>query len=164
MQKVLLQLPVPRYLKKILEVKFGENATASRKNLLGLTIISTLKGKRDKDYENSRKVYNSENYRFKDSPDNFFVNVSLDVAKRKGFTHSIDTSKQIVKAFDRDIREQLYIDCIFNKEKYGIEYQTTILNFLDFYDITEEELSYDSLRKDFNRNKKKLAERLKISA
>ena len=53
MQKVLLQLPVPRYLKKILEVKFGENATASRKNLLGLTIISTLKGKRDKDYENN---------------------------------------------------------------------------------------------------------------
>lgn len=163
MQKVLLQLPVPRYLKKILEVKFGENATASRKNLLGLTIISTLKGKRDKDYENSRKVYNSGNYRFKDAQHYFFVNISLDIAKRKGFTHSIDTSKQIVKAFDRDIREQLYIDCIFNKEKYGIEYQTTILNFLDFYDITEEELSYDSLRKDFNRNKNKLAERLKIS-
>ena len=56
----------------------------------------------------------------------------------------------------------VYIDCIFNKERYGIEYQTTILNFLDFYDITEEELSYDSLRKDFNRNKKKIALRLKI--
>lgn len=162
MQKVLLQLPVPAYLKKILEKKYGENPTATRNNLLGLTVISTLKGKRDRDYEASRKVYNSGNYRFKDAQQYFFMNVCLDTAKRKGFTHSMQMANRIVKAYDRDIREQLYIDCIFNKEKYGIDYQTTILNFLDFYDISEDELSYDSIKKDFNRNKKKIASRLKI--
>lgn len=164
MQKVLLQLPVPGYLKKILEKKYGENPSVSRKTLFGLTVINTLKAKRDKDYEASRKVYNSGNYRFKDAQQYFFVSVSLDIAKRKGFTHSIDVARQIVKAVDHEIREQLYIDCIFNKEKYAIEYQTTILNWLDFYDITEEELSYESIRKDFNRNRKKIADKLKISA
>lgn len=162
MQRVLLQIPVPAYLKKILDIKFGDNYNVTCKNLFGMAVINSLKKKREKDYEISRKKL-SGNYRFKESSEYFSVNISIDTANRKGFAHNLDTALRIAKAVDREIREELYCNCIFNKEKYGIEYQTTILNFLELYDITEEELSYESLRKDFNRNKKKIADKLKIN-
>lgn len=164
MQNVLLQLPVPSYLKKILEKRYGENFQASRKTLLGLTIINTLKGKRDRDYESARKIYTNGNYRFKSTKEYYFIRVSVDTAKRKGYVHTQATAEHIVRALDRDIREDLYMTAIFNKEKYGIEYKTSILNFLDLYDISDEELSYDSLRKDFNRKRLKIEQKLKINA
>ena len=55
MQRVLLQIPVPAYLKKILDIKFGDNYNVTCKNLFGMAVINSLKKKREKDYEISRK-------------------------------------------------------------------------------------------------------------
>ena len=164
MQRVLLQLTVPLYLKKILEIKYGNPYTAKENTLFGMTVLNTLKRKSDHDYTYTRNQYSGGNYRFKNSTEVFFINVSVDRVKRKGFAFDQRRTFQIVKALDRTIREELYISAIVNKEKYGIEYQTTLLDFLELYDIEEEELSYESLRKDFNRNRRKLAEKLKINA
>lgn len=164
MQRVLLQLTVPKYLKKILNLKFGDSYRAKENTLFGLTVINTLKRKSEHDYQYSRTQYAEGNYRFKNSTEVYFINVSVDRVKRKGFAFDQRRAFQIVKALDRSIREELYTNAIVNKEKYGIEYQTTLLDFLELYDIEEEELSYESLRKDFNRNRRKLAEKLKINA
>lgn len=164
MQRVLLQLTVPRYLKKILDVKYGDSYKAKENTLFGLTVINTLKRKSEHDYTYNRNQYKDGNYRFKNSTEAYFINVSLDRVKRRGFAFDQRRTFQIVKALDKSIREELYTNAIINKEKYGIEYQTTLLDFLELYDIEEEELSYESLRKDFNRNRRKLAEKLKISA
>lgn len=164
MHRVLLQLMVPKYLKKILDAKYGENYKARENTLFGMTVINTLKRKSDHDYTYSRDKYSQGDYRFKNNTEAYFINVSVDRAKRNGFAFCQRRSFQIVKAFDKSIREDLYTNAIINKEKYGIEYQTTIVDFLDLYDISDDELSYDSLRKDFNRNRRKLAEKLKIIA
>lgn len=164
MQRVLLQLNVPKYLKKILEVKYGDSYVAKENTLFGMTVLNTLKRKSDHDYSYTRNQYTNGNYRFKNSTEAYFINVSVDRVKRKGFAFDPKRTFQIVKALDKSIRDDLYQNAIINKEKYGIEYQTTLLDFLDLYDIEDEELSYDSLRKDFNRNRRKLAEKLKIIA
>lgn len=164
MQRVLLQLTVPKYLKKILDMRYGDSFKAKENTLFGLTVINTLKRKSEHDYQYHRNQYSEGNYRFKSSTEAYFINVSIDRVKRRGFAFDQRRAFQIVKALDKSIREELYISAILNKEKYGIEYQTTLLDFLDVYDIEEEELSYESLRKDFNRNRRKLTEKLKISA
>jgi hypothetical protein len=156
MQKVLLRLPVPRYLKKILNLRFGEHYDAKENTLFGMAIINILKRKSDCGYVYTRNHYRLGNYRFKEKTEIFLVNISLDKARRTGFIFDENRILKIIKAIDKSIRDELYTSAIINKEKYGIEYQTTILDFLDFYDITDEELSYESLRKDFNRNRKKL--------
>ncbi len=164
MNRVLLQLMVPRYLKKILDVKYGDDYKPRENTLFGMTVINTLKRKSDHDYTYKRNQYSQGEYRFKNSTEAYFINVSVDRVKRNGFAFCQRRNFQIVKALDKSIREDLYINAIVNKEKYGIEYQTTIVDFLDLYDISDDELSYESVRKDFNRNRRKLAEKLKISA
>ena len=163
MQRFILQLNVPRYLKKILDVKYGENYRPRVTELLGISVINALKKKSDRDYTYIRKKSPADNNRFKEKDDVFFISLSIDKAQRKGFAVDQKRAHQIVKAIDRNIREDLYCNALLNHTKYGIEYQTTIENFLDLYDIAEEELSYESIRKDFNRKKKNLAEKLKIS-
>ena len=142
MPRVLLQLPVPKYLKKILEFKYGENYKAKENTLLGFTVINALQKKSDRNYS-FQKQSSHESY--------FFITISVDKAQRKGFSFSQQKAYQLAKALHRNIREELYITAIINKAKYEIEYQTTLLEFLEMYDITDEELSYESLRKDFNR-------------
>ena len=162
MQRVLLQLNVPPYLKKILEVKYGNDYRPKQTELLGIAVINTLKKKSDRDYNYIRQKADPQNSRFKKKNEAFIVSLSVDKASRKGFVVDQKRANQIVRALDRNIREDLYTNAIINQHKFEIEFQTTIENFLDLYDISEEELSYESIRKDFNRNKKRIAEKLKI--
>lgn len=164
MSRVLLQLSVPIYLKKILDIKYGDSFVAKENTLFGMTVLNTLKRKSEHDYVFKRNQYSDGNYRFKNSTEAYFINVSVDRVRRRGFTFDARRCFQIVKAVDKSIREDLYQNAIINKEHYGIEYQTTLLNFLDLYDITEEELSYESLRKDFNRNRRRITEKYKTIA
>lgn len=164
MSRMLLQLTVPKYLKKIMDAKFGESYCAREDTLFGMTVINTLKRKSEHDYTYKRILYKEGNYRFKNATEPFFINVSIDRCTRRGFTFDKRRVFQIVKAFDKSIRENLYQTAIVNREFYGIQIKTTFQNFLDLYDIDEEELSYESLRKDFNRNQKKIAEKLNLIA
>lgn len=164
MSKILLQLSVPAYLKKILDVRFGELYKPREDNLFGMTILNVLKRKSSHDYQFRRNQYTDGKYRFKNANIPYFLNISVDQAKRRGFNLDTKRSFQIVKSIDRNLREELYIKAIFNKDKYGIDYQTTILDWLEMYDISEEELSYESLRKDFNRKRRDLMKKLNITA
>jgi len=58
-------------------------------------------------------------------------------------------------------REHLYETAVLNKLYYDIEYKTSIENLLNFYGIHEEEKSYyQTIIRDFNRKKDKIAQRL----
>ena len=142
MQQITLHLSVPRYVKKILEFKYGSEYKASETTLLGMVVLNCLQKKSARDY-----VYKRQN------PDitYFTMKVGLDKATRMGFQMNQQKSKQISRAIERDIREKLYTEAITNEMHFGTDFRTTLQNFLDLYDITEEELSYDTIRKDFNR-------------
>ncbi|WP_418124274.1 hypothetical protein ACNFU2_06555 [Chryseobacterium sp. PTM-20240506] len=144
MQQITLHLSVPRYVKKILQFKYGDDYKAREDTLLGMVVLNTLQKKSDRNYTYKRA-----------NPDitYFSLKVGIDKANRKGFQHNQSRSYQISKAIERDIREKLYTEAITNEINYGIDFKTTIQNFLDLYDITEDELSYETIRKDFNRYK-----------
>lgn len=148
-----VQLKLPVYLKKILVARYGEVYILKDTSLLGMAISNVLHKKyyavrRYRDRDNPPK-----NYRFKELSATYPVKLSVNRAVRKGFEINDTKIHKIVRAIDNSIREELYRTAISNKEEYGIDYQTTFLNFLDQYGIEEEELSYESIRKHFNRVK-----------
>lgn len=153
MDKVLLQLPVPKYLKRILEKKYGEDFQATETTLLGLVVLQTLKRKSEVNYD----------YKKQNQNDYFQVWIGVRKAGIKGFVFNQKRSHQLAKTLERQTKEDLFTTAILNKETYSIEYQITLLNFLEFYDIPDEELSYETLRKDFNRHKIKIMEKLNIN-
>jgi len=144
MLQITLHLSVPRYVKKILQFKYGDDYRAREDTLLGMVVLNTLQKKSERHYTYKRI-----------NPDitYFSLKVGIDKANHKGFQHNQSTAVRISKAIERDIREKLYTEAITNEINYGIDFKTTIQNFLDLYDITEDELSYETIRKDFNRYK-----------
>ncbi len=146
-------LPVPKYLKRVLEKKYGEDFQATETTLLGFVVLQILKRKSEIKYD----------YQKKQSPIDYFkVYIGVRKAGIKGFIFNQKRSYQLAKTLERQTKEELFINAIHNKENYGIDYQVTLLDFLDFYDIPDEELTYETLRKDFNRQKIKLMQKLKI--
>ena len=158
---VKIQLKVPRYLKKILEIKYGPDYILKDSTLLALAISNTLMRKHYAvhRYRITSKI--GRYYRFKELSEVYTIQLSIKSGRRKGFEVDENKLHKIVRAIDKSIREELYTAAIINKEQYDIEYQTTILNFLDQYDLEEDDLPYESLRKDFNRSRDKLAKNLK---
>lgn len=144
MQQITLRLAVPSYVKKILQFRYGDEYKASESTLLGMVVLNTLNTKTERNY-----VYKREN----SDISYFFIKIGIDKAKRKGFEFDQKKSVQISKALEREIREKLYTEAITNEINFGVDFKTTLQNFLDLYDIEEDELSYDTLRKDFNRYK-----------
>lgn len=157
---VKIQLPVPKYLKKILVAKYGDDFVLKEYSLFGMAICNTLMTKNYAVYR-YRKRELSKYYRYKELSEIFNINLSVNKATRKGFEINDNKLHKIVRAIDKSIREELYVTALVNKELYEIDYQTTFLNFLDQYNITEEELTYESLQKHFYRVKDKLTKNLK---
>lgn len=153
MVTVHLQLPV--YLKKILVARYGEEYILRETNLLGMAISNVLQKKyyAVRRYRDRSKKH--KNYRFKELSETYPILLTRNRAVRKGFEINETKIHKIVRAIDDSIREELYRKAVENKDEFGVEYQTTFLNFLDQYNIQEEELSYESLRKQFNRVKNK---------
>ena len=74
----------------------------------------------------------------------------------------LPTHEQLLRrAVESLFREHLYETAVLNKLYYDIEYKTSIENLLNFYGIHEEEKSYyQTIIRDFNRKKDKIAQRL----
>lgn len=142
MDYLCLELPVPADLHKILLFRYGPNYTASETEWLGITILHALNKKSARNYNYKRRTsYNCI----------FQVRISLDKANRTGFKLDAQKAHQIAKAMQRHFREELFMQTLINKDLYLIDYQTTLMDFLDVHDIDDSELSYRTLRKAFDR-------------
>ncbi|MDR2205775.1 MAG: hypothetical protein LBE36_06445 [Flavobacteriaceae bacterium] len=150
MERISICLQVPKYLKKVLLVKFGEKYQAKENHWFGILVINILQRKSDSKYH-FRKENNDECFCF---------TISYEKARKKGFSISENKMKSIVRSIDRNFREEMYYHAVLNHINYSIDYKISIENFLDSYDITEDELPYETLRKDFNRNKTQIIKKI----
>ena len=143
MNRISIALPVPLYLKKILVAKYGEKYATKEDNWFGILIINVLQRKSDRRYE----------YKKNKEGEVYVVTIAYEKARDKGFGINDMKAKAIIRSITRNFREELYFHAVMNNLHYGIDYKTSIQNVLDSYDILEDELSYETLRKDFNRKK-----------
>ncbi len=145
--KVFIHIPCPTYLRKFVEISFGENYELNHTDWLGILVLGLLQKKSHPTYHyaGQKKVANYS--------DKLQLNFTIHQANKNGFFLVNSDETKIVKGIDDVFRTGMYRAAVLNQENFGIEYKTTITTYLDAFNITEEELSYETIRKDFNRLK-----------
>lgn len=145
-------LPVSKPIKQFLTQKFGAEYQPSRDNWFGI-LISSLLSKKNSNWDDRGKneVFEEE----------YKISFKLSYSDKHGIC-ILPTHEQLLRrAVESLFREHLYETAVLNKLYYDIEYKTSIENLLNFYGIHEEEKSYyQTIIRDFNRKKDKIAQRL----
>ncbi len=147
---IAIELPVPAYLYSYLTSKYGSNYVVNATDDLGLIILSVLK-KKTIQYNYIPNNRDAKTY---------LIYLSFSAFEKHGCHISEQHISQINKLLDQNFRSNLFMYAIVNKEFFDIEYKKTINAILKFFNIEESELQYATIRKDFNRKKKKIEERL----
>ncbi len=142
--KITIQLSVNSYIKKYLESAYGLEYKVSNTDDFGILILNTL-GKKSTYYEYKREKDNRS--------DLYTIHISLSNFEKYGCTISERQLYLIHKSIDYNFRSAMYRAAIVNYESFGIQYKKSINAYLKSFDITEDELSYSTIRKDFNRKK-----------
>lgn len=133
---------------------YGDNFKLSHTTAFGIIVLNILK----------RKTYKNPNYDYKKLKQNFDASITcrvhLDKAYRYGIVLLEPQKYHLFRAVDEMMKYELVKQALINQSNYGIDFKTSILNILEAYDITEDELDYQSIRKYFNRNYKKFQNRM----
>ncbi|MGD1319545.1 hypothetical protein [Chryseobacterium sp. 2R14A] len=154
--KITIHLPVTPAIKKYLVrslLKEKQDYILNIDDWFGLIVINML------EYKGS-KHYNITPTQEEKKTETFDIHLSISAAHKNGFTILPQYEVAIFNIVDRMFRESMYKSALINKNNYGIDYQTTINDILDSYDITEEEMTYDAIKRDFDRKKEKLKQTL----
>lgn len=149
MIKILIQVPV--YLKKFLEKTYGESYQLQHDDYLGILILNTLKKKSNTYYEFTKSKGEMSNYE---------VCISMSFFDKYGCSINENDMILLGRAIDNWFRQNLYQTAILNEKHFNIPFKETIVHYISSYGISEDELSYSTIRRDFNRKKESIAEKL----
>lgn len=149
-----LNIPLKPYLTKYLVQKYGNTHTVSRNSWLGNYVIELL----TKQYRKHKAIQKTETY--------FTIEIPLTIMKESGFDISTDKLRRLEIMIDKVFRNDLdsyiavSIGCelkYYNEQFSSLNKQNVVKaieQFLGFYNITEDELSPDTIYRDFYRSKK----------
>ena len=152
---ITLNIPLNPHLTKYLTKKYGNTHRVSRKSWLGRYLIDLL----DKKYRKSNVNISKDSF--------YQVSVPPSIIKEVGFELSPlkikSLSDMIHKIFINDLYSYIEVSVgselkFYNEDFDSINKQNTlraINQFLKFYDITEDEISVDSIYRNFHREQKK---------
>jgi len=141
-----IQIPVNSAVKKYLEIKLGKNYNLCTDDWFGIIVYNFLINKTNKNFSITPKM--------RDQKEIFFeVTLSIGQIEKAGIYLTEKQISSINNIVEKIFREEMYYSAIVNKNIYSIDYRITINNILDAYDITEEDLPFDTLIKDFDRKK-----------
>lgn len=150
-----LHISVPTYLKKYLLQTYGNDYKVSYGDDLGILILNLLKNKSNAYYEFEPKLKNKESVYFD-------IKISMSFFDKYGCSFNHNDMELITRSIDKWFRNMLYRSAILNYSHFGVPYKNTISKYLSSFGIGEDELSYSTIRRDFNRKKAKIAEQLLI--
>lgn len=148
--KVIIHIPCPVYIKKYIEVSFGTDYQINQTDWLGIFVFSLLQKKSHPTYHYAGQK------KAKSYTDQLVFNFSIHQANKHGFFLINSDELKIVKEIDDIFRRTMYAQALINQESFGIEYKSTILSNLEAYGITESDLPYETIRRDFNRQKNEI--------
>lgn len=151
-----INIPVKTHVSKYLKVKYGDKPmVASRRTVVGSIVLSMLSN--NGDVKPGSDVRESETFK---------VIVKEYHYLRNGVFIDNRTAWLFNELVDNMFKEELYCHIIINKFSHESQYLESIRNFLNVYNITEEDLKLESVYRDFKRKRDAIRERmqLKISA
>lgn len=148
-----IRLPVSSYIKKFLVAVYGDAYRVSVTDDFGILILNILQKK---------SIYYKYNRKNDDRNTNFSIHISFSNFEKYGCVISEQQLYQINKSLDSNFRTTMYRNAIINFHSFGVQYKKSILAYLNSYGITEEEMKYTSVRKDFNRKKGAIESKLRL--
>lgn len=149
--KVQIELPV--YLVKFLQTIYGDEYRLNNKEELGIMVLNSLLRKTDPYYQFKKLVYGR--------PGIYTFIISDQDYEMRGCELGEADQIMICRVIDRWFRNNLYRTAVVNQQRFGIPVKKTIINYLDVYGVSEDDLPYSTIRKDFNRKKKRIQIQLK---
>lgn len=152
--EVIIEIPTKSYLRKFMEVNFGSDVKLTERNWIGVLVLNILKRKT---FKNPNYDYKKYNFTYDDS---LKFRAHLDKTYRYGCILLEPQKFYINRSIEGIFKDEIIKQALINQSAYKIDFKTSILTILDAYDITEEELSYETLRKHYNRNHIKFKNRL----
>ncbi|MGQ1944433.1 hypothetical protein ACT4RS_05265 [Ornithobacterium rhinotracheale] len=148
-----IELNIPPYLHKYLSRLYGKYLYADFKTPFGVMILGILRKKTNKQINAPKN---------KDNLMPYTIKMSLSMFEKEG-CHIFEQDQIIIaKTINIWFREQMYTNAVINNLAKGIPYKESIVNFLEVYGITEEELSIDAVLKDFGRKKADILDRMLV--
>ncbi len=145
---ITIELPVPAYLHSYLTTVYGKDYKVSATDDLGILILNVLSKKYD--YYKYNREYDKNSSRYT-------ITMSISTLEKHGCNITQQKINQINKHIDSSFRTSLFRAAIINKEYFNIQYKETINAILNSFNIDEADLSYSTIRKDFNRKKNSIA-------
>lgn len=139
---ITLKIPCKSYVRKYLIARYGLNHTITKSSFLGIFLYDKL----SKDFENG--------YDYKKCDDHYEVVLTEWLVKSEGHTISVDQLQYIGHALGVLFREDLYTH-VRNEMNNSKNATAAIKSFLHKYNITESDLKFDSVYRDYKRRKLK---------
>lgn len=147
-----LQLQLPVYLVKYLKTLYGEPYSPMANDEIGIYILNILERKTTR----SEPIYSFK----KENKECFTISINASNYAKRGCLISAEKQNIIIKYIDSHFRKEIFRYAVMNYHYYKIPYKETIITALKTYDITENDLAYETIRKDFNRKKAKIEHKL----
>lgn len=140
-----IQIPVAPHVFKYLQSIHGEHYLLSLDDALGIFLHAIIT--RNTSFNEVPKKYES-------ASKNYEIKFSMSVFLRYGFTFKPKDYFYIGKMLDKYFREKMYEYAIINSINNNISYKKSMKEFLDYFNIDENDVNTESLYRDFKRQKK----------
>lgn len=134
-----IQFPVKPYIKKFLVYKYGPQFTFTKTSVLAPILTSIL----DKNSEANINAFHTEEC--------YEVELTEFYIKKYGVFFNERDLYLFNSRIDHLFREEAFGFMIINKQYNNIKYRRSLRDILDAIGITEEDLKFDSLLRDFTR-------------
>lgn len=144
---VTIHFPVSAHVKKYLLKKTVTRPNGvyflDRKDAVGKIILNLLRKKNGQWHPSNQKL-----------PEVFQVHITENYAVKSGIYLPPEKINEFNSIIDKEFREAMYQFMIINvSQSKGKFYKQEMERFLSFYDITEDDFSFDSFLRDFKRKK-----------
>lgn len=139
---ITVKIPVKPHVKKYIAARYGETHTFSKRSLLGMLLFQVL----DKNVE--RPDHSRDKL-----TDHYCIQIPEFYSKSKGFNVGYKRAHYLGVCFERLFMEDLFQSVQILHDK-GFSVADSIRSFLKQFKITENELNYDSIYRQFQREKK----------
>ncbi len=146
-------IPVADHVYKYLVARCGKDCiVATRNTFIGSTVLSLLSRNNDIRHD-SKKRHNKL----------FHVIINEDKYLRNGVHLDYRSAQAFNDLVDKMFREELYCHVMINKYSTNEKFIDSIRNFLEVYDITEEDIKFETIYRDFKRKKDDIQISLKLA-
>jgi hypothetical protein len=136
-----INIPVKPHIKKYISVRYGNEHTLTKKSLLGILIFNILDKKTKKPEQG-----------FADHTEKYVIQISQQYFYEKGFTITLRKRRFLAICLEKLFMEDFYAYIDISVSKMNSSAAEAMRIFLNKYDISENEVKFDSLYRAYLRH------------